>query len=275
MAQSLATELGPRGIRVNTVAPGHIWGDSLKWYFGYLAHKRGAGVQQLYDETAAGTDLGRLPEPGEVADAVVFWPHRWPGRSPGSAWTSTAASTTIERGAMKTIGTVADLHGSASRVTGLADFGPDDYTDGLSVLLESYSRDAELTPTGERATRALLRGALVARLLSEAGWQPRPAWAEARVLVIQTHRAPWAAIASVCSLAAQATDGWSARFRGPVIGHDQLSLWAFGLERFTAERARHDPARFYDVAYDDFVADPFGTVEAAYGYFGLPTPGLR
>ena len=72
MAQSLATELGPRGIRVNSVAPGHIWGDSLKWYFGYLAHKRGVEVQQVYDETAAGLDLGRLPEPGEVADAVVF-----------------------------------------------------------------------------------------------------------------------------------------------------------------------------------------------------------
>jgi NAD(P)-dependent dehydrogenase (short-subunit alcohol dehydrogenase family) len=72
MAQSLATELGPRGIRVNSVAPGHIWGDSLKWYFGYLAHKRGVEVQEIYDETAAVIDLGRLPEPEEVADAVVF-----------------------------------------------------------------------------------------------------------------------------------------------------------------------------------------------------------
>ena len=72
MAQSLATELGPRGIRVNSVAPGHIWGDSLKWYFGYLAKKRGVEVQQVYDETAVATDLGRLPEPDEVADAVVF-----------------------------------------------------------------------------------------------------------------------------------------------------------------------------------------------------------
>jgi len=72
MAQSLATELGPRGIRVNSVAPGHIWGDSLQWYFGYLAHKRGVEVQQIYDETAAGIDLRRLPEPDEVADAVVF-----------------------------------------------------------------------------------------------------------------------------------------------------------------------------------------------------------
>jgi len=72
MAQSLATELGPRGIRVNSVAPGHIWGDSLKWYFGYLAHKRGVEIGEIYDETAAVIDLGRLPEPEEVADAVVF-----------------------------------------------------------------------------------------------------------------------------------------------------------------------------------------------------------
>jgi NAD(P)-dependent dehydrogenase (short-subunit alcohol dehydrogenase family) len=72
MAQSLATELGPQGIRVNSVAPGHIWGDSLKWYFGYLAKKRGVTVEQIYTETAAPIDLGRLPEPDEIADAVVF-----------------------------------------------------------------------------------------------------------------------------------------------------------------------------------------------------------
>jgi NAD(P)-dependent dehydrogenase (short-subunit alcohol dehydrogenase family) len=72
VAQSLATELGPRGIRVNSVAPGHIWGDSLKWYFGYLAKKRGVDAQQVYNETAANTDLRRLPEPDEIADAVVF-----------------------------------------------------------------------------------------------------------------------------------------------------------------------------------------------------------
>jgi len=72
MAQSLATELGPQGIRVNSVAPGHIWGDSLQWYFGYLAAKRGVDIQQIYDETAVRTDLGRLPEPDEIADAVVF-----------------------------------------------------------------------------------------------------------------------------------------------------------------------------------------------------------
>jgi len=72
MAQSLATELGPRGIRINSVAPGHIWGDSLQWYFGYLAKKRGIDPKVVYDETAAGTDLKRLPLPDEIAEAVVF-----------------------------------------------------------------------------------------------------------------------------------------------------------------------------------------------------------
>jgi NAD(P)-dependent dehydrogenase (short-subunit alcohol dehydrogenase family) len=72
LAQSLATELGPQGIRVNSVAPGWIWGSTLQWYFGYLADQRGIGRQEIYDETAATTDLRRLPEPDEIADAVVF-----------------------------------------------------------------------------------------------------------------------------------------------------------------------------------------------------------
>ena len=38
---------------------------------------------------------------------------------------------------MNTVGTAADLHAAASRATGLTEFGPDDYTDGLGVLLES------------------------------------------------------------------------------------------------------------------------------------------
>ncbi|WP_248960182.1 SDR family oxidoreductase [Sphaerisporangium perillae] len=72
IAQSLATELGPRGVRVNTVAPGYIWADNLQWYFAFLAKKRGVPTQQVYDETAAGLDLRRLPEPDEIADAAVF-----------------------------------------------------------------------------------------------------------------------------------------------------------------------------------------------------------
>jgi Sulfotransferase family len=327
------------------------------------------------------------------------------------------------------VGTVADLHASATRLTGLDDFGPDDYTDGLAVLLGSYARDAELTPLGQKMSRVTLRGALAARLLSEAAWQthpehadvpiarpifvtglprtgttalhrlltadpahqglemwliempqPRPpqdTWAQDPVfrqlqaafeqhhiahpefmgvhymaadqveecwqllrqsmrsisfeclahlpgysgwlrgqdwtaayrrhrrnlqliglndtgrrwvlknpshlfaldalltvypdaLVIQTHRAPRTAIASVCSLAAHATEGWSTRFRGSVLGHDQLELWARGLEDFTAARARHDAAQFCDIQYEEFVRDPLGSVAGIYRHFGLP-----
>jgi hypothetical protein len=58
-------------------------------------------------------------------------------------------------------------------------------------------------------------------------------------------------------------------FKGSVIGRSQLELWARGLAKFTADRARYDSAQFFDVDYDDFVADPLGTVSAVYSYFGL------
>jgi Sulfotransferase family len=326
------------------------------------------------------------------------------------------------------IGTADDLHAWATGVTGLTDFGADGYRDGLAVLLESYARDAGLTPAGVKAHRGFLRGALVARLLSEAAWarhpeyagvgierpvfvtglprtgttalhrmltadpahqglemwlaevpQPRPpreTWAADPVfrriqagcerhhiahpefmgvhylaadqveecwqllrqsmrsvsyeclahlpaysawlagqdwtaayrrhrrnlqliglpdrgrrwvlknpshlfaidallrvypdaLVIQTHRAPRIAIASVCSLTAQASAGWSTVFRGEVIGQDQLELWARGLDHFLAVRAARDPAQFCDVDYQEFTADPVGTVAAVYAHFGL------
>jgi NAD(P)-dependent dehydrogenase (short-subunit alcohol dehydrogenase family) len=72
LAQALATELGPQGIRVNSVAPGYIWADTLQNYFAYLAKKRGVDAQVVYDETAANMDLRRLPDPDAIADAVVF-----------------------------------------------------------------------------------------------------------------------------------------------------------------------------------------------------------
>jgi len=72
LAQNLATELGPQGVRVNTVAPGYIWADNLKWYFDHLGKERGVPAQKVYDETAATLDLRKLPEPDEIADAVVF-----------------------------------------------------------------------------------------------------------------------------------------------------------------------------------------------------------
>ena len=72
------------------------------------------------------------------------------------------------------LGTVAELCAAAASLTGLDDFGADDFRDGLAVLLESYARDAGLTPRGVRVSRALVRGALTARLFSEAGCARHP-----------------------------------------------------------------------------------------------------
>ncbi|MDI6097375.1 sulfotransferase [Actinoplanes sp. NEAU-A12] len=92
-------------------------------------------------------------------------------------------------------------------------------------------------------------------------------------VVIQTHRDPRTAIASVCSLNARASAGWSTVFSGPVVGKAQLSLWSRGLRRFRADRARHDPARFIDVRYEDFVAAPLRTVETIYDRLGARLTG--
>lgn len=319
------------------------------------------------------------------------------------------------------VGTVDDLHESASRLTGLTDFGPPDYLEALQVLLDSYHGEAQLTPLGRKIKRAFLRGALAARAISEAGlaayqpdqkierpifvtglprtgttalhrlltadpahqglelWltevpQPRPpreTWAENPVyaaiqagyeqhhvehpefmgvhyidaqqveecwqllrqsimsvsfeclafipsysqwlstqdwtpayarhkrnlqligqpdaekrwvlknpshlfaldgllavypdaLIVQTHRSPRAAIASVCSLNATASQGWSTLYSGAEVGKAQLELWARGVRTFMADRQPHDPAQFVDVYYEDFVDNPLGVVEQIY-----------
>jgi NAD(P)-dependent dehydrogenase (short-subunit alcohol dehydrogenase family) len=72
MSQSLATELGEKGIRVNSVAPGYIWGDTLQGYFEHQAGKYGTTVDQIYQATAANSDLKRLPTEDEVASAILF-----------------------------------------------------------------------------------------------------------------------------------------------------------------------------------------------------------
>jgi len=72
LSESLATELGPRGIRVNSIAPSYIYEDVNKMYFDWLAAERGVTHQDIYDEKASLNDLRRLASPEEVADAALF-----------------------------------------------------------------------------------------------------------------------------------------------------------------------------------------------------------
>lgn len=72
-AQVLAKELGPRKIRVNCVAPGHIRGRSLDEYFEWIAAQRGVSAEAVADEVAALNPLQHLAWPEEIAPAVLFF----------------------------------------------------------------------------------------------------------------------------------------------------------------------------------------------------------
>lgn len=70
--RQLALELGPRRIRVNSVAPAHVWGPSLEAYFAFLADRRGVTPGEVHDEIATQNALHRIHTPEEVARSVVF-----------------------------------------------------------------------------------------------------------------------------------------------------------------------------------------------------------
>jgi NAD(P)-dependent dehydrogenase (short-subunit alcohol dehydrogenase family) len=71
-ARGLSVELGPQGVRVNSIAPGYIWADKVEGYFAWIAKRRGISPEEVYDEVVRDVDLRRLPEPDEIADAAVF-----------------------------------------------------------------------------------------------------------------------------------------------------------------------------------------------------------
>jgi NAD(P)-dependent dehydrogenase (short-subunit alcohol dehydrogenase family) len=72
-ARTLAKELGPDGIRVNSVVPGYIWSAKMEAYFRRLATERGVSYEAVHADVASRTALRHIPDSAEVAEAVLFF----------------------------------------------------------------------------------------------------------------------------------------------------------------------------------------------------------
>lgn len=70
--RSLSKEHGSDGITFNCVAPGYTLTDRIKTLFEDTAKNRGTTAGEAAVAVAGGTDLKRLAEPSEIADAVLF-----------------------------------------------------------------------------------------------------------------------------------------------------------------------------------------------------------
>lgn len=87
--------------------------------------------------------------------------------------------------------------------------------------------------------------------------------------IVQTHRDPGKVLPSVCSL----VTGWRGIYEdwidAEAIGHWQLDMYADMIDHARRVRARHDPARFFDLHFDEMVGDPVGAIGRMYDHFGM------
>jgi NAD(P)-dependent dehydrogenase (short-subunit alcohol dehydrogenase family) len=85
VVRTLAREVGRDGIRVNSVLPGYVKGPSLDVLFEWQATQRGCTPQDVHDEVAAETALGRIPTGEDIANAIVFLASDLAGAMTGQA----------------------------------------------------------------------------------------------------------------------------------------------------------------------------------------------
>ncbi len=72
LARTLAWEVGPYGIRVNTISPGPVEGERIEWVIRKQAEAQGISVEEARRQFTSSSPLGRLIPASDVAEAAVF-----------------------------------------------------------------------------------------------------------------------------------------------------------------------------------------------------------
>jgi NAD(P)-dependent dehydrogenase (short-subunit alcohol dehydrogenase family) len=71
LSNTLGVEVGPQGVRVNTLSPGPVRGERMTRNFALQAQVSGSTPEQAEAEFASHAALGRLVEESEVGEAVI------------------------------------------------------------------------------------------------------------------------------------------------------------------------------------------------------------
>jgi len=89
--------------------------------------------------------------------------------------------------------------------------------------------------------------------------------------IVQTHRDPVTAVASVASLSSVLHRAFSRRREPAKFGHEVRARWTEGLERSVDLRrtGRVAPERLVDLHYHELVKDPMEAVRRIYSQFGM------
>jgi NAD(P)-dependent dehydrogenase (short-subunit alcohol dehydrogenase family) len=72
LVRTLATELGPYGVRVNAVSPGYVAGPRMDLVVRRQAEVRGVPEEQVRAEVSSGSPLGQMVTAQDVAAACVY-----------------------------------------------------------------------------------------------------------------------------------------------------------------------------------------------------------